>query len=99
MSHAAALAHLAAGRHEEAMHWIDRSLREQPRWVRAIRLKIALCGHLDRVEEGREWLQLLREVSPGWTVARSAAYPARFLAADIIGLTTEGLRKSGLPEA
>ena len=38
------------------MDWVDRSLGEQPRFPPAVRLKVALSGHLGRLEEGRRWL-------------------------------------------
>jgi len=45
---------MLAGRHEEAMEWVGRALGEQPRYFVAIRSKVALCGHLGRIEEGRK---------------------------------------------
>jgi len=54
VSAALAWAHMLAGRHEEAMEWVDRALGEQPRYFVAIRSKVALCGHLGRIEEGRK---------------------------------------------
>src|SRR5262249_52081098 len=49
-----AVAELIAGHYEEAMDWVDRSLREQDRFFLSVRYKVALCGLLDRVDEGRE---------------------------------------------
>jgi len=46
-------AHLVAGQYEEAMQWVDRTLREQPRYTVAVRMKVVLCVHLERIEEAR----------------------------------------------
>src|SRR4029450_10076172 len=47
---ALAFAYTVAGRYEEALEWVDQSLREQEKFVPAIRYKTALCGHLGRIE-------------------------------------------------
>ena len=44
-NHGLGLAHLATGRYEEAMEWVDRSLREQPRMTSC--LAIRLCAALN----------------------------------------------------
>lgn len=45
-----ALAHLVAGRYEDAAEWVDRALREQPRYAVGIRMKIVLCAHMGHIE-------------------------------------------------
>jgi hypothetical protein len=56
------------------MAWVDRSLREQPRF-----LQVALCGHLGRLEESREWDNPKSDpASPFRTQAiRSTPWPSR----------------------
>jgi adenylate cyclase len=93
-----ALGHLSAGRYEEAADWVDQAVREQPKFHAGFRVKVALCGLLGRVEEGREWLSRLLELQPGLTVADFVAHAATFLSAGMTKSMVEGLRKAGLPE-
>jgi adenylate cyclase len=92
------LAALEEGQYEEAIEWLDRSLREQPTFLAALRGKVVACGLLGRSEEGREALMRLLELHPGYTVARFTAYGSRFLAPEVVALIVDGLRKAGLPE-
>jgi adenylate cyclase len=94
-----AFAHIAAGRYEDAMEWVDRSLHELPRYRASMYVKVALCAHLGRLEEARDRLCRLQQMLPGLTIAW---YKARFgtgwLAPQIAAFYVEGLRKAGLPE-
>jgi TolB-like protein/class 3 adenylate cyclase len=93
-----ALAHACAGRYREAMDWVDQSLRDQPGWTASLYLKVALCGLLDRTDEGQQWVARLIELIPDPTIARLESAVASFMPAQIrVGLTA-GLRKSGVPE-
>src|SRR5271169_260946 len=71
-----ALAHMAAGRYEEAMEWADRALLEQPRAAAIVRCKVVLCGCLSRLDEARRWLARLLQAQPGLTVAELKAFAA-----------------------
>jgi tetratricopeptide (TPR) repeat protein len=51
-----AFSHTIAGEYEEALVWVDRSRREQPRFRAAINLKIILYALLGRIEEARQSL-------------------------------------------
>jgi len=94
-----ALAHLAAGRYEEAAEWADRSLREQPRYSIAIRMKLVSFAQLDRLDEARYWLKRLLKLQPGLTIAGwKASYGAPFFSPELLGVYVEGLRKAGMPE-
>jgi TolB-like protein len=93
-----ALAHFAAGRYEEAVVWIDKSLAEQPRFLPAVRLNVALSGYLRQTDEGGRWLARLLELYPGLTVARLTSFFATFYVPEIRVRYLEGLRKAGLPE-
>jgi tetratricopeptide (TPR) repeat protein len=92
-----AFAHIAAGQYEEAMKWVDRSLRALPRYRASIYVKVILCAHLGRLEEASEWLVRLLEMQPGLTIAW---YKARFATGwpQIADFYVDGLRKAGLPE-
>ena len=94
-----ALAHLTAGRYEEAMGWVDRALLEQPRAVAMVRIKVVLSGCLGRLEEARWWLQGLLQVQPGLSIAGLKAFAAAsFFSPKLLAIYIEGLRKAGLPE-
>jgi adenylate cyclase len=93
-----AVAHLIAGRYEEAIEWADRSLREVPRYESAVRNRVVACARLGRIEEAHDWLGRLLEITPGLTIARYKALYRAIHPPEIIDLYVEGLRKAGLPE-
>jgi len=94
------LAHLGAGRYEEALQWVDRSSRELPRYVTSLRLKVVLCAHLGRMEEARYWLRRMLDLQPDMTIAWFEEYTtAMRLRPEIRSIYVEGLRKAGLPES
>ena len=89
---------MLAGRHEEAMAWIDELHHDRPNHLGTIRGKIALCGYLGRVDEGREWIRRLLEANPAMTIAGFEAYGAKFLVPEASAVWVEGFRRAGLPE-
>ncbi len=93
-----ALAHLVAGGHEEAAEWADRALHENPRMTAVVFFKAAACGHLGRVEEGRECVRRLEELVPGSTVGRAKRGQERFASPEVLAILVEGYRKAGLSE-
>lgn len=93
-----AWAHMLAGRYQEAMIWVNQAVREQPRWVFAARIKVALCGHLGLVAEGHAAIKRLTELFPGSTIAGYVNYASTIVLPDALAIYAEGLRKAGLPE-
>jgi TolB-like protein/class 3 adenylate cyclase/Tfp pilus assembly protein PilF len=93
-----AAVHVMAGRYKEAVEWADRSLRELPRYESAIRNRLVACAHLDRIEEARDGLGQLLEITPGLTIARYRALYTITHPPELIDLHVKGLRKAGLPE-
>jgi len=91
-------AHFAAGRHEEAMEWADRALHENPRMTAVVMVKAAACGHLGRLDEGRECVRRVCELRPGTTVAAIKRAWRRYLSPEFLAIFVDGLRKAGLPE-
>ena len=91
------VAHLAAGRYEEALSWVDRALGSNV-GVSALRLKLCLCGHLERREEAGECLERLRETYSTPTVAALMRDFAKGMSPELTARIAEGLRKAGLPE-
>jgi tetratricopeptide (TPR) repeat protein len=53
MQTATAYAHLYKGRYEEALHWAERAVREQPKWAAAIRVLAAASAFAGQVEKRR----------------------------------------------
>ena len=90
--------HLGAGCYQDALEWVDESVREQPGFAAGFRVKQALCGHLGHVAEARECRARLLDLQPALTVAAFEAHAATFLSPDIAGIMVAGLRKAGLPE-
>jgi tetratricopeptide (TPR) repeat protein len=95
---ALAFAYAVAGRYEEALEWVDQSLREQEKFVPAIRYKTALCGHLGRIEDGHEWLRRLLDVRPGLTIASYMREASTYQPRQIRAIFADGFRKAGMPE-
>jgi len=96
---AAAAAHLAARRFDEAIEWADRALRDQPRQVPNIRIKLVSCAHAGRLDEARSELAHLLSIFPEMTVTRwRTTIPATSFAPEYVELNVIGLRLAGLPE-
>jgi tetratricopeptide (TPR) repeat protein len=95
---AVTLAHLGAGRYEEALRWVEQTLHSQPRFHAAYRIRLAIAGLLGRTEEAIEWLAQLLEVQPGLTVSAWAAHGSTFLSPLMMERMTTGMRQAGLPE-
>jgi len=93
-----AMAHVIAGRYEEAIEWADRSLRELPRYESALRNRVVACAQLGRIAEARHWLGRLLEITPGLTIARYKALYNATHPREMLDLYVEGLRKAGVPE-
>jgi adenylate cyclase len=94
-----AIAHLLAGRHERALDWADRALREEPGYPTALRTKAIACAYLDRIEEAREAVLQLRDAQPWNTLARTQEFYSRlFGSQEAAAIYVEGLRKAGMPE-
>ena len=94
---ALAFAYLVAGRYEDALEWADRSLRELPRYSPSVRIAVASCAQLGRIEKARYWLERLRELQPGLTIAGYKAFAVYYPSA-VVAAFVEGFRKAGMPE-
>ena len=93
-----AWAYTIEGRYEEAIRWADRCLHERASHTMALRIRVASCAHLGRLQEARQWLARLLEVDPGVTIARVKAFLTMALSPETLAVYLEGLRKAGLPE-
>ena len=93
------IAHFMAGRYEEASAWCDKALHERPDYPPALRMKVATCGLLGRLEEGRLWVKRLLAVNPDATVSSMRVYYGVFMKKPgCLEALLDGLRKAGLPE-
>jgi TolB-like protein/class 3 adenylate cyclase len=93
-----AIAHLVAGRYEAAEEWAERTLRAEPGYSGALRVKAAACAHLDRMDEARAAMRQWIAAQPWLTVAGQQAGILRAYTPELAGLWLNGLRKAGLPE-
>jgi len=96
--HILAFGLMLAGRYEEAMISADKSLHDRPGYHPAIRLRVALCGYLGRVDEGREWVRRLLEVNPAMTIAGFKAFVELHHLPGTTAVWVEGFRRAGLPD-
>jgi TolB-like protein len=93
-----AIAHLVAQRFEEAIEWADRTLRDQPRVVTAIRINVVANAHLGRLDEARAALSRMLAIDPKFTITTMRALLAPLSGPEFLELYLAGLRLAGLPE-
>jgi tetratricopeptide (TPR) repeat protein len=92
----AALAHLLAGRTEEASAWAGRALRDAPNYLLAAGVAAAANALAGRGEEARRAMLELRRIDPALRVASVAdRFPLR--RPEDLAVLIEGLRAAGLP--
>lgn len=95
-----AWAHFMAGHYQQASAACDRTLREAPTYYPpALHVKIACCGLLGQLEEGRKWVERLLAVNPEARVSSLYEWFRLFIKKPA-GLKAflDGLRRAGLPE-
>lgn len=95
-----AMAYFSGSNFLEAERSADKALNASPAYAPALRIKIAACGMLGRIEEGRECVQRLVAVHPGASVAWFNAFwgPPMRRNPRMLANFTEGARRAGLPE-
>lgn len=97
MLNAVAMAHLLAGRFEEASSWAERSLREKPDFLASLRFAAASYALAGRTEDAQKVVSRILALDPGERISNLADVVSIRRAADM-ALFSEGLRKAGLPE-
>jgi TolB-like protein/Tfp pilus assembly protein PilF len=92
--------HFMAGRYEEASSACDRTLHEAPTYYPpALHVKIACCGLLGRLEEGRKWVERLLAVNPEARVSTLHEWFRLFIRKSAgLEALLDGMRRAGLPE-
>jgi adenylate cyclase len=73
-----ALAHFVAGEHEAVVEWTTKALQERSSYAAALRYRAASLGLLGRLEEGRQAVQRLLALAPGFTISPTFATGPRF---------------------
>jgi TolB-like protein/Tfp pilus assembly protein PilF len=92
-----AIAHLFAGRFDEATSWAEKALSESPGFVVAGGVLAASHALAGRMKEARLAMQQLRRASPNLRVSSSKAwFPLR--RPEDIATLAEGLRRAGLED-
>jgi TolB-like protein/class 3 adenylate cyclase len=93
-----AIAHLVAGRYDEALNWANRTLHEDPGYSGALRTMAVACAQLDRIDEAREAVHQMIEAQPWYTIAWARLFYSRLYPPEIAEICVDALRKAGLPE-
>jgi len=92
-----ALAHLLAGRYEEACYWAEKAAQEQPNFLAALRMVAISYAFAGRLEEAREAIARARQLDPDLRISNLKDRIGPFRPEDLAKYV-EGLRKAGLPE-
>jgi hypothetical protein len=96
MKFGTAVAHLQSGRHEQAIEWADQALMQKPGFINAMIVRAAACGHLDRREEGREWVSPIGQIAPTLTISDIRNFLSAFFVPEALAWQVDGLTKAGM---
>jgi TolB-like protein len=92
-----ALAHMLAGRFDEATSWAERAYREEPNYHPAAIVTAASNALAGRMEEARRAIERLRQIDPTLRISNlKERHPIR--RPDDLARFADGLRMAGLPE-
>jgi adenylate cyclase len=95
---ATALAHLCAGRYDEACMWSEKSLQGGgPNFAPGYRIAAASNALVGRIEKAQKIAARLRQLDPGFRVSSVKDY-LPFRRPEDLARYEDGLRKAGLPE-
>jgi TolB-like protein len=92
-----ALAHLCAGRYDEAAAWAERALRGLPSFLIVVCILAASCALSGRADEAQRAMQNARRLDPALRVSKIKDW-LLFHRPENVAVLTEGLRRAGLPE-
>jgi TolB-like protein/Tfp pilus assembly protein PilF len=96
--HYMALAHLCAGRYDDARSWAARALRNSPDNAGALRVAAASHALAGRITEAQQTMARMRHLYPTLCVSRVGEILPPFRRLEDRSRYIEGLRKAGLPE-
>jgi TolB-like protein len=92
-----AMAHLFAGRFDDASSWAEKALRDLPGFLLAAGIVAASHALAGRTDEARQALRHLRGLDPELRISNLKDWVLLRRPEDL-AVFTEGLRKAGLPE-
>jgi tetratricopeptide (TPR) repeat protein len=93
-----ALAYFCAGRHDEAVSWAERALRDQPNLANALRVLAASHALAGRSIEGQRAMSRMRQLDPELRVSTLDDVMPPFRRPEDHAKYVEGMRLAGLPE-
>jgi TolB-like protein/class 3 adenylate cyclase/Tfp pilus assembly protein PilF len=96
--HYTSLAHLCAGRYDDAAVWAERAVRSQPNFASAMRSAAASHALAGRAVEAEKAMAQLRQFYPQLRLSKLADVIPPFRRSEHRDRLVEGLRKAGLPE-
>jgi len=94
---ATAFAHFFAGHYDEALLWIQKTVRERPNWPEGPRLVAAAAALSGRPMEAQQAIARAREMDPSWCLSRVRKLTL-FRRPEDLAKYVEALQKAGLPE-
>jgi len=92
-----ALAHLCAGRYDEACMWSEKALQGGPNYAPGYRIAAASNALVGRIEKAQKIAARIRQFDAGFRVS-SAKDILPFRRPEDLARYEDGLRKAGLPE-
>jgi len=92
-----ALAHLCAGRYDEACMWSEKALQAGPNYAPGYRIAAASNALVGRIEKAQKIAARIRQFDAGFRVS-SAKDILPFRRPEDLARYEDGLRKAGLPE-
>ena len=93
-----ALAHLCAGRFDEAAPWAEKSLRDLPSFLIAVCVVAASHAFADRMDEAQRAIQNLpASTNPALRLSNLKDW-LLFHRPEYLTILSDGLRRAGLPE-
>lgn len=93
-----ALAHLFAGRYDDAATWGERALLGQPNYLAAIRITAVSHALAKRLPEAQKLVERLRQVDPQLRISNLGDVMPPWRRPEDRARYVEGLRLAGLPE-
>ena len=92
-----ALAHLFAGRFDEAAPWAEKALRDLPSFLIAVCIVAASHALAGRMEEAQRSMRNLRRLDPALRLSNLKDW-LLFHRPEYLAALSDGLRRAGLPE-